>query len=86
MEAINNLMPFIQIGSAVVTAVWAVFKIKATAENLGVNIDHLSQAVVELKAYQKELSKEFTASKEHVAAELAAIRERLAVIENRISK
>ena len=86
MEAMENLMPLIQIGSAVVTAVWAVFKIKATAENLGVNIDHLSQAVTELKIFQKDLSKDFVTSKEHVAAELAAIRERLAVIENRMAK
>jgi len=81
----EQLIPLIQVLTAVITAIWAVFKIKATTERLGISIDHLSNAVGELKLFQQELAKEFVAAKEHTAYELSQIRERLAVIENRMN-
>lgn len=81
----EHVVPLIQVLTAAITAIWAVFKIKATTERLGDSIDHLSSAVGELKLFQQALAKEFTQAKEHTAYELATIRERLAVIENRLN-
>lgn len=83
---INSLMPIAQFVSFVVTAIWAVFKIKGTTEKLGISIEHLSLAISELKLYQKELSHEFMAAKEKTAFELSNIRERLSVIENKLNQ
>ena len=85
MLTIQDLLPLINVASALITAVWAVSKIKGTTEKLGLSIDHLSNAVGELKSFQHELAKDFGVSKERIAAEFAAVRERLAIIENRLN-
>jgi len=87
MEGINfhDLIPILNVLSALVTAVWAVSKIRSTTEKLGMSIDHLSSAVGELKSFQHELSKDFAVSKERIAAELAAVRERLSIIESKLN-
>lgn len=81
----EHVIPLVQVVTALITAIWAVFKIKTSTERLGDSIDHLRGAVGELKSYQKELAKEFGHSKERVAGELSEIKARLAVIENRLN-
>ena len=43
-----DLIQLLQIGTFVVTAVWAVSKIKGTTERLGLSMEHLSRAVEKL--------------------------------------
>ena len=79
---LEHFMPLIQIGSAIVTAVWAVFKIKSTTERLGDSIDHLKEVIVDVKRLQLELDKDCRDCRSNVSKELGRLKERLIRIES----
>ena len=83
MITFSEISPIIQLIGAIVTAVWAVFQIKATTNTLSQDIKHLSEAVVDLKNTQHEMAKDFLASKDRSNLEMGLIRERLINIESK---
>lgn len=82
--SITEVYSIVQVASAIVTAIWAVFKIKSSNEKLGINIEHLSLAVAELKDTQQQTAKEVAAAKEALSAELSLVRAKTLVNEARI--
>lgn len=74
------ISPLIQVVLAVVAGFWAVF-----TKSLSISIDHLTQAINEIKEAQKQQAMDLILSKEKIALEVANVKERLHVIESKCS-
>lgn len=73
----------IQVCIWVGSAIWAVLKIKTSTDNLGMALDHLREAISELKDAHHEISLDLHKSKDRVTQEITLLRERIGIIESR---
>lgn len=75
--ALDQLTELLPSGVVLVSAVWAIATIKSTTEKLGIGIDQLKGAVLELKVAVSDLRHESDNLRERIIRlELASARER----------
>jgi hypothetical protein len=70
--------PSVQVVLAAGTVIWAIF-----TKTLSASIDHLREAIADLKESQHELARDFFSNKERLASDFAALKERVGAIETR---